>query len=129
MSQTKVNIKPTDTLKLSSISSFTIANFNVSLFLGAFINVILHDNNNNFVQTVNIHLTKEEYDGWLDDDNYILNLIATKLGFEIMNHTAVAVTPTTTVTTDSNTSQVTTQVTTQETTQNTTQETKEETKQ
>jgi hypothetical protein len=30
----------------------------------------------------NINLTKEEYDGWGNDDNYITELILTKLGLE-----------------------------------------------
>ena len=75
----------------------------------------VHDNNNNFLQTVNIHLSKEEYDGWTSDDTYILNLIASKLGFEIMNQSAVAITPTTAVTTDSNTLQATSSTTSQNT--------------
>ena len=93
MSQLKINIVPTDTLKVNSVNSFTIANFNVSLFNTAYINVILNDASGNFVQSVNITLTKDEYNGWVDDDNYILNLVATKLGFTLSN-TAVANTPT-----------------------------------
>jgi hypothetical protein len=83
MFQNRINITPTNTLKLNNISSFTIANFNVNLFNSAFINVILNDTSNNVIQTVNINLTKEEYDGWTSDDNYIINLVANKLGFEM----------------------------------------------
>ena len=33
-------------------------------------------------QTFNIQLTQEEYDAWGDNDDYLINLVLTKLGLE-----------------------------------------------
>ena len=79
----RVKIQPTQNIRTESIFSFTITNLVVNLFNGAHSNVSLFDSNNNFLQSINIIISKEEYEKWGSDDNYMVNLIATKMGFQL----------------------------------------------
>ena len=86
-----VNIKivPTDKLKTGPYNmycSFIVTNISVNQFNGdSNVNVVLFDKNEQFIQNTNVSLTKEEYDNWGTDDKYIVDLVATKLGFTIVD--------------------------------------------
>ena len=93
----KVQIVPTDKLKTAGIySSFTISSININPFNTAYINVMLFDEKEQFIQNTNISLTKEEYDKWGVDDSYITDIVAMRLGFTVMNVAAPTVPVTTT---------------------------------
>ena len=95
----KVQIVPTDKLKTAGIySSFTISSININPFNTAYINVMLFDEKEQFIQNTNISLTKEEYDKWGVDDSYITDIVAMRLGFTVMNVAASTVPVTTTET-------------------------------
>ena len=79
----RISIQPTQTVKMSSISSFAINNINVNLFNGAQCNVCLFDTSNSFLQNINVTISTDEYSKWGSDDNYMINLIASKLGFQL----------------------------------------------
>lgn len=72
----QIKIKP-KSIELTEvlITSVSITLESTSYITGA----ILGDN---ISKPFNIHLTKEEYTAWGTDDNYIIDLILTKLGLE-----------------------------------------------
>jgi hypothetical protein len=65
------------------VTSFKIFCQNISLFVDASFLVVLYDVNNIEVGRKIINLTNEEYLEWKNDDNYIINLITTRLGFTL----------------------------------------------
>ena len=65
-------------VKKSKITSFIIENLNVKVFENCKINLSLKDEYGN-INGISVELTNEEYANWNNDDNYIINLIKTKL--------------------------------------------------
>ena len=64
-------------------SYFKVFIQNVALFTGANISVELYDQNRTIIESKYICLTQQEYTGWSEDDNYIINLIASKFGYTL----------------------------------------------
>ena len=65
-------------VKKSKITSFIIENLNVKVFENCKINLSLKDEYG-YINGISVELTNEEYANWNNDDNYIINLIKTKL--------------------------------------------------
>ena len=84
-----VEIDPFAIIKTVNIVGFRIDTIQVNLFNDATIRVILFDAPNSIHDIKNIYLSKEEYNGWASDDNYIVELICQKLGFSQINNTQV----------------------------------------
>lgn len=65
------------------ITSFRLVCQNVTLFTNASFLVLMYDADGNELRRQSVDLTTEEYLAWQNDDQYIVNLIATKLGFTL----------------------------------------------
>jgi hypothetical protein len=74
-------IVQTQQITTKIINSFDIQNIEVILFTSAVIAVKLNDINGSFVELKFITLAGKDYTNWGKDDNYIINFIASKLGF------------------------------------------------
>lgn len=69
-----------DIVKTYTISKIEISVVNITLFESVTISVFLKDVDNNLIDTTYFTLKNEEYDNWGSDDDYILDLILSKLG-------------------------------------------------
>ena len=76
-------------------SYFKVFIQNVTLFTGANISVELYDQNKKIIESKYINLTQQEYQGWAADDEYIVDIVATKLGYTL--YTSSTVDPSTVV--------------------------------
>lgn len=74
-------IEPKTVTTTQTITRFQVKCSSLILFESATFSVYCFDVNNSIVSTDRIELSKEEYLAWQNDDEYIIQLIATKLGF------------------------------------------------
>ena len=74
--ETTIKIKPVN----YSLDTLQIINVAVQLNKSAYVNCIVRGETN--ANQYNIELTADEYSAWGDDDNYIVDLILSKLGLE-----------------------------------------------
>jgi hypothetical protein len=74
-----INIVPINT----SIVKFTVQCASLQLFTSATFVVISYDANNNMIKKEPVSLSEEEYLAWQNNDEYIINLVAQKLGYTI----------------------------------------------
>ena len=78
-------IVPKDQITTKVICGFNIQRVELVLFNSARINVELLDEKNNMMDFKIITMEGEDYVNWGSDDNYIINFVANKLGFTIIN--------------------------------------------
>lgn len=78
------NIQPSTITTTQTITSFTVNCTSLSLFASATFSVLLFDENSSLVSTDKIVLSQEEYLAWQNNDEYIIQLVATKLGFVLV---------------------------------------------
>ena len=77
------------------IDKITLSNVHVKLFKEAYVYVDMFSRGS-VVQQTAVVLTPDEYKAWADDDNYILELVMSKLGFKILAEPTPAPAPATT---------------------------------
>lgn len=80
MNESKIYVEPKEftTIRVANYVSIRIVNLKLGEFVECFVN-IYEENNNNF-ETKLIRIDGEEYDAWGNDDNYLLNLLLSKVG-------------------------------------------------
>ena len=78
-------IVPQEQITTKVVSSFDIQSIDLILFNSARIRVALLDENANLLDINFLTMEGEDYANWGSDDNYIINYVATKLGFTIIN--------------------------------------------
>jgi len=78
MNNIKVNINDYNFVKTSVINNIQINILKIELFKGMTISVNLFSNSK-IVDTQIMNITGTEYTNWGNDDNYIINLVLTKL--------------------------------------------------
>lgn len=76
------DVKPLSVLG-TTVNKIEISNGTVDLDASAHFDVRVLDESGASVASRNVAIEKPEYDQWGGDDNYIVNLICTKLGLEI----------------------------------------------
>ena len=79
MNDIKVNIEDYNFVQTSIVNNIKIKIMNIDLFKSITICVTLLNNTKNVDNKI-MTLTGEEYTKWGNDDNYIVNLVLTKLG-------------------------------------------------
>jgi len=80
-----IPIVPIDIVK--QITSFRVDGLLMNLFVGVNISVSTFDNNEKLIDTRIVYLTGEDYSNWNNDDQYIINKVAEKLGFIMVTST------------------------------------------
>jgi hypothetical protein len=77
------NVVPHDFTSSTTVTSFSIQNCAVQLFNGASLDAFMFDQNGQLYKVQRVNVDQEEYLAWNNDDTYIVNLVATKLGLTI----------------------------------------------
>ena len=77
------NIVPDVITTSVTVTSFTVECQQLQLFQGATFSVKSFDSSGSLVSVKRIPISQEEYLAWNNDDDYIINLMATKLGYTI----------------------------------------------
>jgi hypothetical protein len=80
---TPIFIEPSTQTVTNVITSFNVNVTNVQLFVSANISVNLYTADPRLIQTVDLPLVGEDYENWANDDQYIIDYVAEKLGFVI----------------------------------------------
>jgi hypothetical protein len=78
------NVIPFVVTTSRTVVKFDVSCQSVSLFNNAVLRVDSYDADNNIVDRQIITLTNEQYLAWNNDDSYIINLVATLLGYVIV---------------------------------------------
>jgi len=78
-----ISIEPSTQTVTNIITSFTVNVTNIQLFVSANISVNLFNADPRLINTVDWPLVGEDYENWANDDQYIIDYVATKLGFVI----------------------------------------------
>jgi len=76
-------IVPFDQVTTTTIYSFQIESIDVQLFTSARVRVNLLDVDGNRINVSFVTLAGEDYTNWGNSDQYILNFVATTLGFTL----------------------------------------------
>jgi hypothetical protein len=82
------NVVPHDFTSSVTVTSFTIQNVAVQLFNGASLDAFMFDVNGNLYKVQRVIIDQEEYLQWNNDDSYIVDLVATKLGLTLESGSA-----------------------------------------
>ena len=77
------NIQPSVFTTSRTIVSFTVVCDNVKLFQDATFRVDSLDADGNVVNRQYLTMTKEQYLAWNNDDSYVINFVATTLGYTV----------------------------------------------
>lgn len=77
-----VNIENKDLITTKTISKVDILDGNIQLNRFVSFPVRLMDSDDNVISVESVLISGEEYNNWGSDDNYIENLILTKLGLQ-----------------------------------------------
>ena len=80
MSTMTLTIEPFDYVKRMTATSMTIKVIQFVLFTSVIVHVTLFDDDKAVVLSTNIEISGEDYTAWTNDDTYIYNYVATKLG-------------------------------------------------
>jgi hypothetical protein len=80
---TTIFIEPSTQTVTNVITSFNVNVTNVQLFVSANISVNLYSADPRLINTVDLPLVGEDYENWANDDQYIIDYVAEKLGFVI----------------------------------------------
>jgi hypothetical protein len=79
MDDIKVNINDYNFVQTSVVNNIKIKIMNIDLFKSLTICVTLLNNNKNVDNKI-LKISGDEYNKWSNDDNYIIDLVLTKLG-------------------------------------------------
>jgi len=80
-----VNITPVEKTTTIYITYFEIRQVIINLYQSASVLVNLYSNTNQFVETHPMLMEGDDYANWGNNDDYIKNYVANKLGFTIAN--------------------------------------------
>jgi hypothetical protein len=78
------DIVPVDKTTTKTITKFTLDISKMTLNESATFRVSLFDANNNYIDATNVTLEGQAYLDWGNDDTYIINYVATELGFTLV---------------------------------------------
>ena len=77
------NVVPHDFTTSTTVTSFSIQNCSIQLFSGASVDAFMYDQNGKLYSMQRVVIDQEEYLQWNNDDTYIVDLVATKLGLVV----------------------------------------------
>jgi hypothetical protein len=87
MAGSPTSIQPFIITTTQTVTSFTVSCRSLNLFVNATFTVDSFDVNNNLVSRQVIPITNQQYLEWNNNDEYIVNLMATILGYTLTNPT------------------------------------------
>lgn len=84
-------IEPSTQTVTNIITSFIVTVTNVQLFTSAILSVDLLNDEPKLINTVSLVLAGEDYNNWANNDDYIINYVATQLGFVLIPNNSSSV--------------------------------------
>ena len=84
INNSKISITPFDQVTTKVITSFSVNVNNLVLNTSASLTVQLYDQNEMLVDIKMIQIKGEDYTNWSNNDEYIINYVAEKMGFVIV---------------------------------------------
>ena len=79
-----IKIQPFSSVTTTVATSFSVSCRSLVLFSGATFTVDLFDASGSLLNRQIVPMSPEEYAAWKNDDAYVINLFAVKLGFTIV---------------------------------------------
>ena len=83
MNQPYVPIQPATETTTKVITSFTVNVMRLELFQSVTVNAMLYGADGNFIEVKTLTLSGQDYLDWNNNDQYLIDKIAEKLGFTI----------------------------------------------
>ena len=74
-----INVQPNDVVRSCVKIRMGINNFQLKA-INCTVNVQKYDANNILIDVMNVFINDEEYAQWANDDDYIINLVLSKMG-------------------------------------------------
>ena len=78
------NIQPFTITTTQTVTSFTVSCRSLNLFTNATFTVDSFDSNNNLISRQVVPITDQQYSQWNNNDTYIVDLMATILGYTLI---------------------------------------------
>lgn len=82
MESTKVNIKPKEFITSHTATSIELRVNELILNKSVRLMVLIKDNYGNVIKVENVLIEGDDYNAWIDSDDYLINLILNRLGLE-----------------------------------------------
>ena len=83
MNSSTVPIEPSTEITTRVITSFTVNVMRLELFQSVTVNAMLYGADGNFIEVKTLTLSGQDYLDWNNNDQYLINKVAEKLGFTI----------------------------------------------
>jgi hypothetical protein len=83
MNQPNIPIQPATETTTKVITSFTVNVMRLELFQSVTVNAMLYGENGNFQEVKTLTLSGQDYLDWNNNDQYLIDKVAEKLGFTI----------------------------------------------
>ena len=83
MNSSTVPIEPSTEITTRVITSFTVNVMRLELFQSVTVNAMLYGADGNFIEVKTLTLSGQDYLDWNNNDKYLINKVAEKLGFTI----------------------------------------------
>ena len=83
MNQPNVPIQPATETTTKVITSFTVNVMRLELFQSVTVNAMLYGADGNFIEVKTLTLSGQDYLDWNNNDQYLIDKVAEKLGFTI----------------------------------------------
>ena len=78
-----IPIQPAEEITTKIITSFTVNVMRLELFQSVTVNVMLYGENGGFLEVKTITLSGQDYLDWNNNDQYLIDKVAEKLGFTL----------------------------------------------
>jgi hypothetical protein len=85
MNNYKVDVNPKDFTVVNTANSAELQVNNLIIGLSVDIMVLIKDSNGNIFKVEGVHIEGEEYNNWGNDDQYLVNLVLSKIGLTQKN--------------------------------------------
>ena len=85
-----INIVPVQQTKTYNVTSFRMSVTNITLFNSVSVSVRMFDENNSLVGVKNLEFSGDQYNQWTNNDQTLVDMVATTLGFAIAPEAAAA---------------------------------------
>ena len=80
MNNYDVDVNPKDFITVNTANKVELRVSNLQIGISVDVTLLIKDWNGNIFKVENVHIEGEEYDNWGSDDQYLVNIVLSKVG-------------------------------------------------
>jgi hypothetical protein len=80
MNNCDVDVNPKDFITVNTANKVELRVSNLQIGISVDVTLLIKDLNGNLFKVENVHIEGEEYDNWGSDDQYLVNIVLSKVG-------------------------------------------------